>query len=47
LLIASLSVVYAAAFPIYLSKLYNLLRGYSDRARTLGSLVLIGGVLLA
>jgi hypothetical protein len=43
--IACLSVVYAVAFLIYLSGLHNLLRGDSDRARVLGSLVLIGGVL--
>ena len=45
LVIAYLSVVYAAMFPIYLSKLYNLLRGDSPRTRVLGSLVLAGGVL--
>lgn len=43
--IACLSVVYAATFVIYLSKLYNLLRGAADRAPALGSLVLVGGVL--
>ncbi|HEY5261585.1 MAG TPA: DUF4386 family protein [Solirubrobacteraceae bacterium] len=43
--IACLSVVYAVAFLIYLSGLHNLLRGDSDRARVLGSLVLVGGVL--
>jgi Domain of unknown function (DUF4386) len=46
LVIAYLSVVYAAAFLIYLCSLYNLLRGDSDRPRILGSLVVVGGVLL-
>ena len=45
LVIACLSVVYATAFLIYLCGLYNLLRGDTDRARILGSLVLVGGVL--
>ena len=45
LVIAYLSVVYAAMFPIYLSKLYNLLRGDTARTRVLGSLVLAGGML--
>jgi Domain of unknown function (DUF4386) len=45
LVIAYVSVVYATAFLIYLSNLHNLLRGDTDRARVLGSLVLIGGVL--
>ena len=45
LVIAYLSVVYAAAFLIYLCSLYNLLRGDTDRHRILGSLVLVGGVL--
>jgi hypothetical protein len=43
--IACLSVIYAAAFVIYLWKLYHLLRGAPDRANTLSSLVLVGGVL--
>ena len=43
--IAGLSIVYAVAFLIYLSGLHNLLRGETDRARVLGSLVLVGGVL--
>ena len=43
--IACLSMVYAVAFLIYLSGLHNLLRGDTDRARVLGSLVLVGGVL--
>lgn len=45
LVIAYLSVVYAAMFPIYLSRLYNLLRGDTARTRALGSLVLAGGML--
>ena len=43
LLLAYLSVLYAAAFPIYLSKLHRLLRGPADRAGFLAPLVLIGG----
>jgi Domain of unknown function (DUF4386) len=43
--IACLSVIYAAAFVIYLWKLYHLLRGAPDRPNTLSSLVLVGGVL--
>ena len=45
LVIAYLSVVYAAAFPIYLSRLSGLLRGDTARTRFLGSLVLAGGLL--
>jgi hypothetical protein len=45
LAIAFVSVVYAAAFVIYLWKLYDLLRGAPDRPNTLSSLVLVGGVL--
>ena len=45
LVIAYLSVVYAAMFPIYLTRLYHLLRGDITRTRVLGSLVLVGGVL--
>jgi len=45
LVIACLSVVYAVAFVIYLSGLHNRLRGDTDRARILGSLLLVGGVL--
>ncbi|MGZ3387925.1 MAG: hypothetical protein ACXVB5_23900 [Isosphaeraceae bacterium] len=45
LVIAYLSVVYAAMFPIYLSRLHYLLHGESGRPRVLGSLVLTGGVL--
>ncbi len=42
LVIACLSVVYAAMFLIYLAKLYDLLRRDTDRSRFLGSLVLAG-----
>ena len=45
LVVAYLSVVYAAMFLIYLCKLYDLLRGDTDRTRFLGSLVLVGGAL--
>jgi len=45
LVMAYLSVVYAAMFPIYLSRLYLLLRGEPGRPRVLGPLVLAGGVL--
>ncbi len=45
LVITYLSVVYATAFLIYLCSLHNLLRGDTGRARILGSLVLVGGVL--
>lgn len=45
LVISYLSVVYAAMFLIYLSNLYNLVRGETNRSRMLGSLVLLGGVL--
>ena len=45
IVVACLSVVYAVMFVIYLSALYNLLRGGTDRTRVLGSLVLVGGVL--
>jgi hypothetical protein len=45
LVIAGVCVVYAAMFPIYLWKLYDVLRGDADRSRTLASLVLVGGVL--
>lgn len=44
LAIAYLSVVYAAMFVIYLSRLYELLREEPDRRRALASLVLVGGV---
>jgi hypothetical protein len=43
--IAGLSVVYAASFLIYLWSLYNQLRGTPDRPRLLAPLVLAGGVL--
>jgi hypothetical protein len=43
---ASLSVVYAATFPIYLWKLYDLLlRRNAEGSRALGSLLLVGGAL--
>jgi hypothetical protein len=45
LVITYLSVVYAAMFLIYLSRLYDVLRGDMDRTRFLGSLVLVGGAL--
>ncbi len=45
LVITYLSAVYATAFLIYLSSLYNLLREDTDRPRILSSLVLVGGVL--
>jgi hypothetical protein len=45
LVIATLSVVYASAFPIYLSRLGGLLRTDTARPRFLGSLVLAGGML--
>ena len=45
LAIAYLSVIYAATFPIYLSKLSGLLRSDTTRPRFLGSLVLAGGML--
>jgi hypothetical protein len=44
--IAGLSVVYAAAFVIYLCLLHDVLREAAGRTRALHSLVLIGGVLL-
>ena len=43
--IACLSVVYAASFLIYLWSIYNQLRGTPDRPRILAPLVLAGGVL--
>ena len=46
LIVECLCVVYAATFPIYLWKLYDLLlRRNADGARALGSLLLVGGVL--
>lgn len=45
IVIACLSVIYTAAFVIYLWKLYYLLRGVPQRPNTLSSLVLVGGVL--
>lgn len=46
LVVAALGVVYAAMFPIYLWKLYDVLRGDIDGPRSLVSLVLVGGGLL-
>jgi hypothetical protein len=46
LAVTGLGVVYAATFPVYLWKLYDLLRGGLDRSRNLVSLVLVGGALL-
>ena len=43
--LACLSIIYAVAFPIYLSALHNRLRADTDRGRILSTLVLIGGVL--
>ena len=45
LVITCLSVIYAAMFLIYMGKLYDLLRGHTDRSRFLDSLVLAGGLL--
>ena len=45
LVIAYLSVIYAATFPVYLSKLSGLLRSDTARPRFLGSLILAGGML--
>jgi hypothetical protein len=45
LIIAGVCVVYAAMFPIYLWKLYDLLRGDAERSRALAVLVLVGGAL--
>jgi Domain of unknown function (DUF4386) len=45
LVIAGVCVVYAAMFPIYLWKLYDLLRGDAERSRNLAVLVLVGGAL--
>ena len=47
LVVTYLSVVYAAMFLIYLSKLYDLLRRDTDRTRFLGSLVLGGALFIA
>jgi hypothetical protein len=45
LVVTCLCVVYAAMFPIYLWKLYDLfLRTDADGSRALGSLLLVGGV---
>jgi hypothetical protein len=45
LVVTYLSVVYAAMFLIYLTKLHDLLRRDTDRPRFLGSLVLTAGAL--
>ncbi len=45
LVIAYLSVIYAALFVIYLTKLNQLLRAETDRPQLLGSWILAGGVL--
>ncbi len=46
LIVEGLCVVYAAMFPIYLWKLYDLLlRRNAEGSRALGSLLLVGGVL--
>ncbi len=42
--IACISIVYAVAFVVYLSKLSHLLRGNPMRPSSLGTLVLVGGV---
>jgi Domain of unknown function (DUF4386) len=46
LVVACICVVYAAAFPIYLWKLYDLLRGEDDRSHVLAVLILVGGALM-
>jgi hypothetical protein len=43
--IACISIIYAVAFVIYLSRLHGLLRGDPSRPTSLGTLVLVGGVL--
>jgi hypothetical protein len=43
LIAACVSVAYAAAFPIYLWKLYGALTANADSSRALASLVLVGG----
>ena len=45
LVVVCLCVVYAAAFPIYLWKLYDLLHADNGRSRTLAVLILVGGAL--
>ncbi|MGO9873330.1 MAG: DUF4386 family protein [Acidimicrobiia bacterium] len=45
LIVVCLCVVYAAAFPIFLWKLYDLLHADNGRSRTLAVLVLVGGAL--
>jgi hypothetical protein len=46
LVVACICVVYAVAFPIYLWKLYDLLRGDDDRSRALAVVILVGGALM-
>jgi hypothetical protein len=46
LLIAYLSVIYAAAFVVYLNGLYHLLRRRAEGRRTLATLLLGGGLLM-
>jgi hypothetical protein len=41
--VAAISVVYAAAFPIYVSRLHDLLRVEAGRPQVLGSLMLVSG----
>jgi len=45
LVIAALSVIVAPSFVVYLNGLYHLLQEHDGPLRTLGSLVLVGGVL--
>jgi hypothetical protein len=45
LLVAYISIVYAAAFVVYLWRLFEHLRGDPGRPRPLSTLVLVGGVL--
>ena len=45
LIVACLCVVYAAAFPIYLWKLYDLLHADNGQSLTLAVLILVGGAL--
>lgn len=44
-LIACLSILYAPAFVVYLSRLHDLLRAHADGSRFLHTWVLVGGVL--
>jgi hypothetical protein len=43
-LVMCLCVIYAAAFPIFLTGLHDLLRASANRSRRLTSLVLVGGI---